>query len=175
MNRLLIVAAAVLIPAATAMAGGLHNHAAAGPAPTAAAKTVGAPVSPTPATEMMQANTAKLHEQMKAIRQSKDPGEKAKLMHDHMQAMQVQMQSMQSNMEDIQGHMSTMHGAMPKGAMGNGMMGGGMKTSEASTPGPMHAQMMAQLGMMQDQMSMMQGLMDQIRDHQDAPMSANKK
>ena len=165
MKRFLIAAAAVLLPATVTMASALHDHTAAAPVPVAAAKTVDTPDSSMVATGMMQANMAKMQEQMKSIRQTKDPEEKARLMQQHMQAMQVQMQAMQSHMKDPQGHMSMMHG----------MMGGGMKKTDAGATGPMHAQMMTHMTMMSDQMNMMQGLMEQMRDHQDVPMSANKK
>lgn len=185
MKRFIFVAAAVLLPATVTMASALHNHTAAGPAPVVTAKTVDTPDSPMAATGMVQANMAKMQEQMKSIRQTKDPEEKARLMQQHMQAIQVQMQAMQSHMKDTQGHMSMMHGTMGKGMQGkgmqgkgmqgNGMMGNGMKKTDAGATGPMHAQMMTHMTMMSDQMNMMQGLMEQMRDHQDVPMSANKK
>jgi hypothetical protein len=86
------------------------------------------------------ANMQKMREQMAALRATKDPKERARLMDEHMQAMQSTMQQMRQD-------------------NGCTMMGNGMAMKDGK---PM------------DGMNMMQMMMEQMQQHQDAMHGAGK-
>jgi hypothetical protein len=86
----------------------------------------------------------KMQGQMSAIRATKDPKERAKLMDEHMKTMQNTMQMMQQE----KGCMMMGKGGMDSGMMKDGESAGGM--------------------------SMMQGMMEQMMQHQKAMQGTDK-
>ena len=96
---------------------------------------------------------------MAKLRNTKDPAERKKLMHEHTQAMR-----------DTMGMMGGGQGmGMMGGGQGMGMMGGGQGKGPAKAGGmmPMHQ-------MMEDRMEMMQMMMEQMFERQEMLMRDGK-
>lgn len=128
------------------------------PEAAAPAKPASADVGRT--TERMKENLKKMEGQVEKIRKTKDPGERDRLLSEHMQTMRENMMMGQSMME---GGMGMMGGGMLGKGMreqcmrmmggqgGMGMMGGGM--------GP--DAMMDRMQQMEKRMDMMQMMLEQ--------------
>lgn len=113
--------------------------------PTAAT----APASADRAVQTMKENSRKMQAQLDKIAKTKDPKERQKLLHEHMQTMRA-------NMMLGKGMMTGMMGCpMMEGDMG--MMGGGMMGS-----GPGSDAMMQRMNQMEKRMDMMQMMMEQM-------------
>jgi hypothetical protein len=134
----------------------------ASPAAQSPAQGMGAAAMP-----RMRDNMKKMQELMAKIHASKDPAERQQLMQQHSRAMHEQMQMMQAM------------GGGQDGMMGGGMkMGGGMQGG-ASPPagaqggpppgeGMMNHEMMMNHQAMQARMGMMEMMMGQMLQHQEA-------
>ncbi len=120
------------------------------------------------------AQMAKAQERMKQaqalmgkLRESRDPIERKRLMHEHMQAMRDTMGMMRGM------KMGMMGGGQGMGKMGGGqgmgMMGGGQGKGAGKTGSmmPMHQ-------MMEDRMEMMQMMMEQMLERQEMLMQERK-
>lgn len=131
--------------------------------PLASAQDKAAVATPVEKTQMdaqmtaMQANMTAMQSQMDEIRATTDPKERQKLMQAHMQTMQesmAMMRSMHKPMKMDGGQGDGMAMGADKGTPGDkGMMGGGM---------------MQRHQMMEMRMGMMQTMMDQMLQHQQA-------
>ncbi|MCK9382459.1 MAG: hypothetical protein M0P95_15525 [Sulfuritalea sp.] len=93
-------------------------------------------------TLQMQENMKKMQQQMEQFRATTDPAERQKLMQAHMQTMQENMQTMHG-----------MDGAMMKGDKKHGMAGSAMMQHHAMT---------------EKRLDMMQTMMEQLMQHQQA-------
>ena len=92
-GRLHLVVAISAMVAASGLSG-----AADGPGPTAAppkARVAAPPAGPGPNMQMMQEHMKQMQAQLEKIRQTPDPAEKERLMHEHLAAMQDHMKMMQ--------------------------------------------------------------------------------
>lgn len=138
-------------------------------APAATPQDIAAPAKPAMSMEMdsqmsqMQANMTTMQSQMDKIHATTDPKERQKLMQSHMQTMQENMATMR-----IMSKPMKMDGGQGDGmAMGPGK---GMPDNKGMMGGDMtqHHQMM------EKRMGMMQMMMDQMLQHQQAmePMPA---
>jgi hypothetical protein len=107
-----------------------------------------APPAP-PMMQHMQANMQAMQDMMAKIHASKDPAERRKLMQEHSKAMHAQMEMM---------------GGMRGGQMGM-MQGGGM----------MGGDMMKEHQAMMGRMAMMEMMMGQMLQHQEAAQSPGSK
>ena len=101
--------------------------------------------------QRMQDNMKSMQDMMAKIHASKDPAERQKLMQEHSKAMHAQMEMM--------GGMGGMAGM---GGMGGGQMKGG---------GMMGGDMMKEHQAMQGRMAMMEMMMGQMLQHQEAAQS----
>ena len=102
----------------------------------------------------MQENMKKMQQQMEKLQATSDPQERQKLMQEHMQAMQENMEAM--------------HGMGGPMTMGSGQPGGmamGGKKKMAS------GDMMQHYAMMEKRMDMMQMMMEQMMQHDQATAS----
>lgn len=106
--------------------------------------------------EKMRAQMEKMHEQMEKIHATTDPQERQKLMEEHMQSMRESMKTMRG-----------MGGKM--GMMGKKkdapMMEGGGKEADGK---PMGMMMMKRHKMMEDRLDMMEMMMEQMMEHENA-------
>ena len=124
------------------------------------------PVSAKPATSMdmdkhmsqMQQNMKTMHVQMEKLRTTTDPNERQKLMQEHMQSMQENMKTMRN-----------MGGPM---MMGSGQSGGTMAMGRQKDMAG--GEMIQHQAMMEKRMDMMQMMMEQMVQHDQAmaPMPA---
>lgn len=130
------------------------------PKPQSAATA--APVAPASAdksVQTMKENTKKMQAQLDKIGRAKNPQERQKLLHEHMQTMKENMMMGKGMMDDMMG--------CPM--MKDGMMGGGMGMMGGGTP-PDAA--MNRMNMMEKRMDMMQMMMEQMTKSQAQPMPA---
>jgi len=112
----------------------------------------------------MQQNMAAMHVQMEQLRATTDPKERQRLLQAHMQAMQDNMKTMR----EMTGPM-VMNGSKPGGMA----MGGGKAMSDGK---PMAGgDMMQRHQMMENRMGMMQMMMEQMLQHQQAMESMPAK
>ena len=113
--------------------------------------------------QSMQKNMKAMHELMEKIHSSNDPAEKTQLLKQHMQAMRDQMKGMQGKGGMTMG---MMNGGMAEGTKtqsnGMAMMCGGKKGTKSGD------MMMKCHGMMQARMEMMQDMMGQMLEHEEA-------
>lgn len=133
--------------------------------PIASAQDKAVPATPTMAMganhqmTQMQANITEMQAQMARIRTTTDPKERQKLMQEHLQTMQASMNMMRGMMT---GPMMT------NCAHAGGMaMGGGQNMSSADMT--QHQQMMEQRA------NMMQSMITQMQEHQEAMQAAPAK
>ncbi|MFP5248944.1 MAG: hypothetical protein ACLGP3_03860 [Acidobacteriota bacterium] len=129
-------------------------------APPAARSSVATRATPKQI-EQMQARMRLMQEQMRRIRETNSPAERARLLREHMQTMLEQMQAMRA----FGG--STMYGMMGRRGTGRGMMGGGMMGggNAAATPSERRQWMQDRLDLMQ---MMMEQMMSQLQASQGA-------
>jgi hypothetical protein len=133
-------------------------------APIVSAQEKSAPAKPAMSMEMdkhmsqMQENMKTMQQQMEKIRATTDPTERQKLMQEHMQAMQECMKTMRG-----------MGGPM---AMGSGQPGGTAKGGHKHMAG---GDMMQHHEMMEKRMDMMQMMMEQMMQHDQAKESMPAK
>lgn len=111
--------------------------------PAAAAATPDAPAM----MQRMQGNMKAMQDMMAKINATKDPAERQKLMQEHSKAMHAQMEMM-----------GGMRGGQMGMMQGDGMKGGGMMSGD----------MMQQHQAMQGRMAMMEMMMGQMLQHQEA-------
>ena len=113
--------------------------------------------------QSMQKNMKAMHELMGKIQSSNDPAEKTQLLKQHMQAMRDQMKGMQGKGGMMMGRMD---GGMGEGAKKQtnamSMMCGGKKGTKSGD------MMMKCHRMMQARMDMMQDMMGQMLEHEEA-------
>ena len=130
--------------------------------PLASAQDKAASASPAGKTQMdtqmteVQASATKMRSQMDQIHATTDPTERQKLMQAHMQTMQDSMAMMRS---------------MNKPTMMDGGQGGMAKADDKGAPsgkGMMGGNMMQHHQMMENRIEMMQTMMDQMLQHQQA-------
>lgn len=118
----------------------------------------------------MQSNMKLMQDLMSKIHASKDATERQKLLQQHSKAMQDQMEMMRG----IAGGQSEMAGGGMK--MGEGMKGGASQPPNAQSGPPMGNGMMRQMmknhQAMQGRMEMMEMMMGQMLQHQDARQDA---
>jgi len=112
----------------------------------------------------MQQNMKIMHELMEKIHSTSDPAEKTQLLKQHMQAMRDQMKDMQG-----------MSGGMMKGMMDGGVEQGAKKQKDAMAMmcggkkgGKSGDMMMKCHRMMQTRVDMMQEMMGQMLEHEEA-------
>ncbi len=115
-----------------------------------------AAAQPAPAAQASPADEAstqltKAQALMQRIEQTRDPAERQRLMHEHLQAMREGMGKMRG--------MGAMGGGM---MMGQGPAGGGKGMADDKAGGMMGCGMMAGHAMMEKRMDMMQQMMDQM-------------
>ncbi|MDP2879304.1 MAG: hypothetical protein Q8N74_07255 [Sulfuricella sp.] len=138
--------------------------------PKPQAATTAAPVAPASADKSvrtMKENTRKMQTQLDKIGRAKNPGERQRLLQEHMQAMR-------ENMMLGKGMMGCpmMKGGMMGEGMGMGMMGGGMGMMGEGKAGAPPDAMMNRMNMMEKRMDMMQMMMEQMTKSQAQPMPA---
>ena len=131
-------------------------------APVVSAKEKSVPAKPAMSMDMdkqmprMQENMKEMQQQMEKLHATTDPKERQKLMQEHMQTMQDNMKSMRGM----------------GGPMMTGMMGGKPGTS---APGMMSGDPKHQQEMMEKRMDMMQMMMEQMMQHDQAMESMPTK
>ena len=131
--------------------------------PGVSAQEKSAPAKPAMSMDMdkqmpqMQEKMKAMQGQMDKIRKTTDPKERQKLMQEHMQAMQENMKSMRS-----------MGGAMMMGGKKDGMASGDHK-------GMAGGDMMKHHSMMENRMDMMQMMMEQMMQRDQAMESMHAK
>jgi len=138
--------------------------------PMASAQDQAAPAKPAMSMPMdaqmsqMHTNMTLMQSQMDTIHATTDPKERQKLMQAHMQTMQESMAMMRS-----------MSKPMPMGGgQGGGMDMGGEK-DKPGDKGMMGGDMMKHHQMMEERMGMMQTMMEQMLQHQQAMESIPAK
>ena len=132
--------------------------------PTVSAQDKPVPAKPATGMEMdkqmsqMQQNMTTMHVQMEKLRTTTDPNERQKLMQEHMQSMQENMKTMRN-----------MGGPM---MMGSGQSGGMMAMGRQKDMAG--GEMIQHQAMMEKRMDMMQMMMEQMLQHDQAmaPMPA---
>ena len=107
--------------------------------------------------EKMQEQMKKMHDQMEKIHATKDPQERQKLMEEHMQSMRDGMKAMRG----MGGGKMGMMGKKKDGPM----MEDGGKEKDGK---PMGMMMMKRHKMMENRLDMMQMMMEQMMEHENA-------
>jgi hypothetical protein len=138
-----VLLSALLVTGLSVVQAAVDEHAAHHPAADGKVATDTATTPAAAPTDTMT-NMKKMQGQMSAIRATKDPKERAKLMDEHMKTMQNTMQMMQQEKDCMM--------------MGDGGMNRGMMKDGESAGG----------------MSMMQGMMEQMMQHQKAMQGTDK-
>lgn len=156
-----VIGSAVLLAATGAYANDAHHP------ETATQKSATAPKKTTSGQsdqsaerfENARRQMQKMLAEMDAIRETKDPAERQRLMDEHMRTMQDTMQAMHA-----------MGGPMMMNMMGPQGMGGGGSQAQSGKPGGMGARM----DMMERRMDMMQMMMEQMLQQQQTPPAPAK-
>lgn len=125
---------------------------------------------------MMREAMEKMHAQMAAINQAKDPKKRLKLLQEHSKSMRDSIKMMHEMMGDMamgcpmgSGHM--MGGGMKDGCMMGGAMKGGCMMGGMKEGCMMGGGMMGMAGLHMDMMLM---LMEQMIEHNEAAMAVRK-
>lgn len=137
--------------------------------PKTQSATTAAPVAPASvdkSVQTMKENTKKMQTQLDKIGRTKNPQERQKLLHEHMQTMKENMMMGKGMMGDMMGCPMMKEGMMGEGMMGGGMMGGGMGMRGGATAPDA---MMNRMNMMEKRMDMMQMMMEQMTKSQAQP------
>lgn len=107
--------------------------------------------------EKMRAQMKKMHEQMEKIHAARDPQERQKLMEEHMQSMREGMETMRGM------------GGGRMGMMDSKKDGPMMEDGDKEKGGkPMSMMMMKRHKMMEDRLEMMEMMMEQMMEHENA-------
>lgn len=125
-----------------------------------------APASVDKSVQTMKENTKKMQTQLDKIGRAKNPQERQKLLHEHMQTMRENMMLGKGMMSDMMSCPMMEGGMMGEGKMGGGMMSGGMGMMGGGTA-PDSA--MNRMDMMEKRMDMMQMMMEQMTKSQGQP------
>ncbi|MEO6172009.1 MAG: hypothetical protein ABIP02_02720 [Arenimonas sp.] len=162
MKHILAIAFAALLPASVSLANNAH-HPAAVPTiiavPAVAEKPMEKKEMPVTKIDVMQKNMMKMQDEMHLIMQTKDPVEKKRLMHEHMQSMHAQMKAMNENMMEM-----------------CDMMQSGENQVADAKPDPMTSSMIDQhMDMMEKHVKMMQQMLEQMREHHMNAVPMDKK
>ena len=135
--------------------------------PIVSAQDKSAPAKPAMGMDMdkhmsqMQENMKKMQQQMEKLRATTDPKERQKLMQEHMQTMQENMKAMRS-----------MGGPM---MMGSGQRGGTAGMAKGGHKDMAGGDTMKHHEMMEKRMDMMQMMMEQMMQHDQATQSMPAK
>ena len=133
------------------------------PKPSADDHAAHHPAASAPATpSQMQENMKSMQALMAKIKETKDPAERQKLMRQHMASMRGQMDMMHGMGE---GRMGTKGGGSMKGDAGSTPKDHGIDGKEG---GRMSPGMMMGHEMMEQRMRMMESMLDQMLQHQEA-------
>ena len=116
----------------------------------------------------MMGNMEKMQQQMEKIQATTDPKERQKLMQEHMQSMQENMKAMRG-----MGGPMMMGSGQPGGMMMGDKKGG--KTMRGKKGGMAMGDMMKHHDMMEKRMDMMQMMMEQMMQHDQAAESMSGK
>lgn len=125
-----------------------------------------APASVDKSVQTMKENTKKMQTQLDKIGRAKNPQERQKLLHEHMQTMRENMMLGKGMMSNMMSCPMMEGGMMGEGKMGGGMMSGGMGMMGGGTA-PDSA--MNRMDMMEKRMDMMQMMMEQMTKSQGQP------